>query len=49
MTSAAVAKESSRLSSDDVTNGRNFKRHLEEPRDAIFENDVASAVAFVRR
>ena len=28
---------------------RNFKRHLDEPRDAIFENDVASAVAFVRR
>lgn len=28
---------------------RNFRRHMEEPRDAIFENDVASAIAFVRR
>ncbi|KAL8827563.1 MAG: hypothetical protein Q9170_006968 [Blastenia crenularia] len=28
---------------------RNFKRHLEEPGNAIFDNDVASAIAFVRR
>ena len=28
---------------------RHLQRHLEEPRDAIFDNDVASAVAFVRR
>lgn len=27
---------------------RNLRRHLEEPSDAIFDNDVASAVAFVR-
>ncbi|KAL9011602.1 MAG: hypothetical protein Q9173_003563 [Seirophora scorigena] len=26
-----------------------FKRHLGEPRDAIFDNDVASAIAFVRQ
>ncbi|KAI4174351.1 MAG: hypothetical protein LQ346_008250 [Caloplaca aetnensis] len=28
---------------------KNFKRHLEEPGDAIFDNDVASAIAFVRK
>ena len=28
---------------------RNFQRHLKEPRDAIFDNDVASVVAFVRQ
>ena len=28
---------------------RNFTRHLKEPRDAIFENDVASAIAFIRQ
>ncbi|KAL8784323.1 MAG: hypothetical protein Q9213_004032 [Squamulea squamosa] len=28
---------------------RNFKRHLAEPRGAIFDNDVASAIAFVRQ
>ena len=28
---------------------RNLKRHLQEPRDAIFDNDVASAIAFVRQ
>lgn len=28
---------------------RHFKRHLGEPRDAIFDNDVASAIAFVRQ
>lgn len=27
---------------------RHFKRHLKEPRDAIFDNDVASAIALVR-
>ena len=28
---------------------RNLQRHLDEPRDAIFDNDVASAIAFVRQ
>ena len=28
---------------------RNLQRHLQEPRDAIFDNDVASAIAFVRQ
>lgn len=28
---------------------RHFKRHLSESGDAIFDNDVASAIAFVRR
>lgn len=28
---------------------KNFKRHLSEPGNAIFENDVASVVAFVRQ
>ena len=28
---------------------RNLKRHLEEPHDAILDNDVASAIAFVRQ
>lgn len=28
---------------------KNFRRHLEEPRDAIFDNDVASAIALVRK
>lgn len=28
---------------------RHFKRHLSEPGGAIFDNDVASAIAFVRR
>ena len=28
---------------------RNLQRHLTEPRDAIFDNDVASAIAFVRQ
>ncbi|KAI4194910.1 MAG: hypothetical protein LQ348_002533 [Seirophora lacunosa] len=28
---------------------RHFERHLGEPRDAIFDNDVASAIAFVRQ
>lgn len=28
---------------------KDFKTYLKEPGDAIFENDVASAIAFVRR
>ncbi|KAL9020061.1 MAG: hypothetical protein Q9185_002675 [Variospora sp. 1 TL-2023] len=28
---------------------RDFKRHLDEPGDAIFDNDIASAIAFVRQ
>lgn len=28
---------------------RHLQRHLEEPRDAIFDNDVASAIAFIRQ
>lgn len=28
---------------------RHFKRHLAEPQDAIFDNDVASAISFVRQ
>ena len=28
---------------------RNLQRHLQEPQNAIFDNDVASAIALVRR
>ncbi|KAL8727730.1 MAG: hypothetical protein Q9166_005843 [cf. Caloplaca sp. 2 TL-2023] len=28
---------------------RNFQRHLKEPGDAIFDNDIASGIAFVRQ